>query len=103
MLLGFNHLGAPKRIDAGKFREIRVMPRTKKGNSRKQNEDSKSGCGITPGAAEGDGKIAREKIPDHLPALRIRPVDAAVRANYQAVQIIDQAGIPRLSTRNCQV
>src|SRR5258708_2591578 len=76
---------SPNRVDAGEFREIRIVARAKEGDSTEQKKDA-GGCGgITPGASKGLRKIPGYKVTDPSAALRVSPVNTAMSANYQAI------------------
>ena len=103
MLPRFNVLGPEKWVDSGKFREIRIVPRAEERYPGEQNENSKRRRGVSPGATKRAGKFAREEIANALSALRIRSVNAAMSADYQAVEVVNQARIARFRPRDCQV
>src|SRR5207237_7526709 len=78
------------RANSGEFREIRVMARSEEGNRGEQPEDTKSHCGVAPRPPKSAWKFIRKEVRDSPPALGIRAIDATVRANDKAVEIVDE-------------
>ena len=103
MPMSFDVLGSPKRIDAGEFREVRIVARAKKCDRAEQKENTKRGGCITPGASKGPGKIPGNELSEPSPTLRIGPVNTAMSANYQAIQIVNQTWVARFRASNGQV
>ena len=79
------------------------MARSNEGNRSEQPEDSKSHRGVAPRPPKRARKFIRKEVRDTPAALGIRAVDAAVRANDEAVEIVDEPRITRLSPRDREV
>src|SRR5205807_1454897 len=94
---------AKEGTNTGEFRKIRIVPRSEKSNRGEQPEDRECGRGIAPGAPKRPREIAREKVANALAAFRIRAINPSMSANHQAIQIINQSRVARLSTGDRQV
>src|SRR5215831_10408834 len=92
-----------KRTNPSEFREVGVLARAKKSNGREQEEDTEGGRRVAEGATKRARKFAAEEIANPASALRISAIDPAVRANHQAIEIIDEPRVARFGTRNRQV
>src|SRR5258708_471399 len=103
MPMSLDVLRSPNRVDAGEFREIRIVTRAKESNGSEQKEDAESCGGITPGASKGLGEIPGDKVADPSPTLRVSPVNTAMSANYQAIKIVNQTRVARFRARDCQI
>ena len=99
MPMSFNILSSPKRIDAGKFREIGIVARDKESDRPEQKKDTESRGGVTPGSSKRLWKIPDDKVSEAPTTLRISPVNTAMSANYQAVKIVNQTRVARFRAR----
>jgi len=99
----FNVLCPPKRIDAGKLRKVRIVPRAKKSYGGEQKKNPESRGGVAPGASKRLREIASKEVTDAPAALGVSPLNTAMSANYQAVEIVHQTRVARFGARNGQV
>ena len=58
---------------------------------------------VAPGATKRLRQFASEETANSFTALRVGAIDAAVRANHQTVQIVDQTRIARLRARDGEI
>ena len=94
---------AHSRADGCQLREIRIAPRRKKTERSEKKKDQGSSRGVTPGAAERLRKVARKEIPNAPPALGVGTINAAMGANHQAIEIIDQPRVAGFGASNCKI
>src|SRR5439155_12555046 len=99
---GFDSV-AHSRAHVCQLREIRIAARGEKTKRSEKKKDQCSSRGITPGATESLRKVACKEIPNATAALRISPINAAMSANHQTVQIIDQPRVAGFRPSNGEI
>src|SRR5205807_9809740 len=93
------HSGA----DVCQLREIRIAPRSEKTERSEKKKDQRSSRRVTPRAAEGPRKVARKEIPNAPPSLGVGAINAAMGANHQAMEHIDQPRVAGFGSSNCEI
>src|SRR5207253_11285003 len=89
--------------DARYLGKLRVAPRAQESYQSEDQEEGERNGYVAPRASERAWKLAREEVAKALPALRVCLIDAPVRANHKAVQIIYESRVSALCTRNRKV
>src|ERR1044072_9034393 len=92
------------RRDAGQLGELRVA---RGGYKRQRGEERVGGKGerrVAPCAAEGLWKVAREEVAQAVSAFGgVGAIDAAVRADDETVEVVDEPWVAALGSRDGEV
>src|ERR1043165_4263652 len=100
---GFNVRLTKCRLHADKLRELRIVTSGDKTEDRKDREDREREKGIAPRAPERLRQLVSKKPADAFAALRVSTIDATMRADNEAVQIVDETRIARLGARDGEI
>jgi len=80
-----------------------VTPRARKRDHAEDQKHHETGGGIAPSAPKSLRKIAGKEVANAPSALRVGPINPAVRPNDKTVEVINQPRVARLSARNREV
>src|SRR6266542_1009377 len=69
--------------------ELGIIFSSQKSDHGKQRKNDEGNCCVAPGAAKRLRKVTRKKLLDARAALRVGLINAAMRANDEAIEIID--------------
>src|SRR6267142_1693881 len=94
---------AEERTDSRELRIVGIVPRAKKSNRSEDQKDTESSGRVAPGASKRLRKILGKEVADPPAALRVSPVNTAMSANYQTIEIVDQTRVARFRAGNRQV
>src|SRR6185295_6252066 len=83
--------------------KLRIETSAYKTEDRENHEDREREKRVAPGASESLRQFVREECEDAFPAARLSAIDAAVRANDETVQVIDEARVARFGARNREI